>query len=71
MSCISSYSGHFVGLLFLIVRTQRFSFILAPALLLISMSGYEAFVFLPLSTPVCGTRVFRLSVRPSVSLTSI
>ena len=52
MSCISSYSGHFSDLYFLTVRTTRFFLHLVSAWLLINVSVYDTFIFLPSSTPV-------------------
>ena len=45
MSCISSYSGHFS--IFNSSYTTGFSFILVPTWLLISLSVYNTFDFLP------------------------
>ena len=68
MSCINSYSGHFPIFLFLIVRTQRgFPSFLVPTWLLISVSFYKTFDFLP-----CRARQFtNISAAPVSATVSI
>ena len=66
MSCISSYSGHFSYLYFLIVRTQRFFRSFDQSVCLSTMLSFSSST--SVNKHISGTGAFRLSVRSSLSL---